>query len=561
MRVVALFRVSTEKQANEGASLDAQQREFRALAAKHGWTIAAEFRGIESATQAATERRVLQQVLAYLRDHGADALWVYEQSRLTRGDELEVALLMRELRERGLRIIVRTVVRDLGSIDERFMVGIQSLVDRAESERIKERMARGRRERARQGKKSCGSAPYGYRNPPPGDPGRGTLRVVEPEAAVVRRVFDLAASGQSERAIARALNGSRVPAPRGGSWGKTTIRRLLDNPAYIGTQASGVWVAEPGTRSFRLDPANPDAVVVENAHPPIVERETWDLVRGRARSPSTARPRMLTGLLWANGVRCAGDAIRGGAFYRSADRAPGGPWLPARAADDAVWDAFVSLASEPAFVERLLEAAHDPGQREIAEREAEYLLDQIGKRGRRRDRLVTMRADGEIDKQEFLRRRDEEDAAIEDLERQLAEQRSKLASIGGSHAARIVGAVRALLHGRARLTEAQKRAVLASIVRRVDVEAERVAVAQERDARGRVLGGRGAAWAIRRVSFRLALPEGLDAAWGGVGADGAGDRAGRVGRPVTTACAADRAACAGEREMPSHRVGRLVTTG
>ena len=34
------------------------------------------------------------------------------------------------------------VVRDLGSIDERFMVGIQSLVDRAESERIKERMGR-----------------------------------------------------------------------------------------------------------------------------------------------------------------------------------------------------------------------------------------------------------------------------------------------------------------------------------------------------------------------------------------------------------------------------------
>ena len=65
MRVVALFRVSTEKQANEGASLDSQQREYRELAARNGWITVEEFRGCESATQAASERRVLQQVLAW----------------------------------------------------------------------------------------------------------------------------------------------------------------------------------------------------------------------------------------------------------------------------------------------------------------------------------------------------------------------------------------------------------------------------------------------------------------------------------------------------------------
>src|SRR5690348_7577463 len=112
MRVVALFRVSTERQETEGASLDAQQRTFRDLALKNGWTTVAEFRGCESATQAATDRRVLQQVLGCIRERPVDAIYVHEQSRLTRGDELEVALLMRELRERRLKIVVGGVVRD-----------------------------------------------------------------------------------------------------------------------------------------------------------------------------------------------------------------------------------------------------------------------------------------------------------------------------------------------------------------------------------------------------------------------------------------------------------------
>ncbi len=151
MRVVGLFRVSSEKQANEGASLDAQEHRYHELASANGWTTVAEFRGCESATQAATERRVLQDVLACIRDLCPDALYVHEQSRLTRGDELEVATLFRELKEQQIKIIVGGVIRDLASIDERFMVGIQSLVDRAESERIKERMRRGKRQKGREG--------------------------------------------------------------------------------------------------------------------------------------------------------------------------------------------------------------------------------------------------------------------------------------------------------------------------------------------------------------------------------------------------------------------------
>jgi DNA invertase Pin-like site-specific DNA recombinase len=506
MRVVALFRVSTERQANEGASLDAQERTYREHARRNGWTSVGEFRGTESATQASTERRVLQEVLACVRENAVDAVYVHEQSRLTRGDELEVALLMRELRERRLKIIVNGVVRDLASIDERFMVGIQSLVDRAESERIKERMLRGKREKARQGKRSCGAPPFGYVNPPPGDPGRGRLRVIPEQATVVRRVFDLAVSGKGDRAVAEALNEAGLAASRGGRWCKTAVRRVLDNPAYVGTSASGIWRAAPGTRRFKRDLKADSAILIENAHEAIVDRATWDAVHSRPRLPRTHRPRMLSAMLWVNGEPFSGDSSCHGAFYRAARGVKGSAWLRVESVDGAVWDAFTALATSPEFVQRLLAEAANPKEQAVITQEIDYLQDQIGKRQRRLDNLVGMRADGEINKQTFVAKRDEEERAIEGLAAELAGLRSKMVAADGTVAERVVRAVQVVLPGSRKLTTDQKRSILRSIVRRVDVTAERTGAVQTRSAGGRLAASGGPTWAVTSVALRLALP-------------------------------------------------------
>ncbi|CAG0989419.1 hypothetical protein PHYC_02204 [Phycisphaerales bacterium] len=521
MRVVAMFRVSTEKQANEGASLDAQERTYRELAAKSGWETVAEFRGCESATQASSDRRVLQQVLVCIRETEPDAIYVHEQSRLTRGDELEVLLLMRELRERRTKVIIGGVVRDLASIDERFMVGIQGVVDRAESERIKERLMRGKRERARQGKKTGGPAPFGYRNPRAGEPGRGTLVIVPEEAATVRRVFEMAATGTSTRKVADALNALGLPAPRGGQWGKTSVRRVLECPAYVGTAASGVWVAQKGTRNFRLDMANPKASVVENAHPPVIDRETWDAVRKRPRIPRSKAPRLLTGLLHVNGLRAEGNGNKGRLYYSGPRGAVGAPWLDMDTADGFVWDAFATLATGEEFVERLMREADNPTEREKAAQEIEYLDGQIERQRRRLDNLLTMRADGEITKEVYLAKSAEAGAALGNLEAERRALQAKATVCDGNAARRVVGAIRALLAGRTRLDPAQRRRVLRAIVRRIDAEAERSSASLERDERGRVVRSKLPRWTIQRVTFRLALP----AESGAVAAD---DRAGQL---------------------------------
>jgi DNA invertase Pin-like site-specific DNA recombinase len=534
---------------------------YRTLAERNGWDTVAEFRGCESATQAATERRVLQQVLACIREQSPDAVYVHEQSRLTRGDELEVALLLRELRERRLKIIVNGVVRDLASIDERFMIGIQSLVDRAESERIKERLGRGKRERAHRGQKNSGPAPLGYENPPPGTRDRGKLRIVSEEAAVVRKLFALAASGKGDQAVAVALNDLGMKAPRGGRWGKSSVRRVLANPAYIGTAASGVWTTEPGKRSFRRDLKGDRAIIVKDAHEPIIDRALWDAVHNRARLPRTAVPRMLTGLLWVDGRPFHGDSCHEASFYRAERGLRGCAWLETKATDAAVWEAFASLATSPEFVLRIMTEAANPKEQAVIQQEVEYLEDQIAKARRRLANLVDLRADGDIDRDTFRAKSDEAKQTVDRCETEAAGLRSKLMTADSTVAERVVSAVRIVLGGQTRLTTSQKRSILGTIVRRVDVEAERTAVRQHRGQDGRLAGSGGLAWSIRKVSFRLALPPVQGATAGQLAEEGAGNEPAlaaetdRCGQLATT-----YSDCGQEPGRFDDRGGQLVTT-
>jgi len=143
----------------------------------------------------------------------------------------------------------------------------------------------------------------------------GTARDVR----TVRSIFARYAKGESMDAIADALNDSKARGPwddyknRGGvtRWMPGTVRVLLGNVAYIGT-------VHFGRRSRR----SPDEqIVVENAHPPLIDRETWSIVQHRL-SRIVPKPRgdstfLLTGLIHC--ARCNSLVTGGGGARPDAD--------------------------------------------------------------------------------------------------------------------------------------------------------------------------------------------------------------------------------------------------
>lgn len=507
MRVVALFRVSTEAQANEGASLDAQERLYRERAEQSGWITVGEFRGCESASGAASERAVLQRVLACIQAERPDAVYVHEQSRLTRGDELEVAVLLRELREQRVKVLIGGAVRDLASVDERFMVGIQGLVDRAESERIRERSDRGKREKALRGKKNSGPAPFGYRNPPVGHPQRGTLQVVPDEADVVRRVFAWASEGHSTRVIADRLNTEGVPTRRGSRWGKSSVKRLLENPAYIGTHVTSAWVPiRPGSRTFRFEPDNPRAIKVEHAHEPIVSSTLWEAVHGRPKPVTHREPRLLTGMLHIEGQPASGEFSHDERYYRARRAGSGRPWLRAGPTERTVWAALVRAVMKPEMVLALCEEARGSRDRDKIRTEIRRQEHAASKLERRLGGLTDMRADGEIDQPTYAEKRGQIERDTDEINARIDRLRKELAALDPDYARRVLTAVRVFAGGIEKMTGEQQRSVLHSVVRKADVSVEPTGSLPERGESGRFIGGQQEKWSIRSVTFDMVPP-------------------------------------------------------
>lgn len=97
----------------------------------------------------------------------------------------------------------------------------------------------------------------------------------EPHAATVRRVYQMTIDGIGEHVIAKALNEEGVPVMgRGKAWHRSTIAKLLRNPAVTGRLTPGrIDYDEHGKRRRVLEEP------IEGAFPRVISEEDWLAVR------------------------------------------------------------------------------------------------------------------------------------------------------------------------------------------------------------------------------------------------------------------------------------------
>lgn len=135
-------------------------------------------------------------------------------------------------------------------------------------------------------------APYGYRI-------SNKALVIENEAAeIVRKIFRMKIEGYSHQRIADALNKNGISSPlehkretgtsvtgehlkRGSKavWQSVSIKRILENPVYIGTLVQGktTSVSYRDRRRFKRDPA--ELKSFENAHDAIISETEFLIVQ------------------------------------------------------------------------------------------------------------------------------------------------------------------------------------------------------------------------------------------------------------------------------------------
>ncbi len=155
--------------------------------------------------------------------------------------------------------------------------------------------------RMRDGKRCSGSIPYGYKRLPDD---KQTLIVDDEAADVVRRIFNMAASGVSMTEIAETLERDQVLIPSAYQekvcpssarvhsyhapflWTNMTIKYILDRQEYIGHTVLGKTICE-NFKTKKRRAATPDELMFfPNTHEAIIDQDTWDKAqRLRKRNP------------------------------------------------------------------------------------------------------------------------------------------------------------------------------------------------------------------------------------------------------------------------------------
>ena len=225
LRVIGYVRVSTDMQAQEGVSLDAQRERIRCYCKASGFKLVHLAQDETSAKS--LDRPGLTAALKLLESGKADALLVVKLDRLTRS-VIDLGTLLNGyfLNEQHYLLSV-TESLDTRNAMGRFVLYILALIAQWEREAIGERTREAMRHLKAQGV-FLGRAPYGYRFGTTRDAsGRARLEPHSEEQAIIARVIDLHQKGVPQKDIVTTLRTDGTPSPRNVEWNRTMILRIL----------------------------------------------------------------------------------------------------------------------------------------------------------------------------------------------------------------------------------------------------------------------------------------------------------------------------------------------
>jgi site-specific DNA recombinase len=227
---IAYIRVSTDRQASEGVSLEAQQSRIEQWCKDNDYKVVQVFKdaGVSGALSIA-ERDGLSDALAAIKKNKADALIVTKRDRLSR-DYVESGLIDRECVKMKAKVIATDASSHGDSPEEMLMRMIMDAFATHERLVIKMRTRAALQHKKATNQKYCNQTPYGF------EAVDGRLIQVAQEAGVVAEIQAARVGGSTLQTIADDLNTRGVPTKTGKQWQPATIHLLLKRSKLVLTQ-------------------------------------------------------------------------------------------------------------------------------------------------------------------------------------------------------------------------------------------------------------------------------------------------------------------------------------
>jgi site-specific DNA recombinase len=381
------------------------------------------------------QRPAIQRALQDAKDGKFHVIVFKEISRISR-DQAEHIEIVSRFQMHGVRVIAINDHLDSDRPETLDLLGIHSVMSEMESKRISSRVSSGKKALARRGN-WLGEAPIGYRL----NPVTRRLEVDEEFADTVVTIFRLFTKERCGTfRIAELLNDSGHYTKNGRLWSRVTVRRVLNNPVYVGDTIYGRTrntlrriYDEHGYSKVRGRSRMPEAdwIVVTDTHPPLVDRDTFeraqDLLRERNHPGAKRAKHPLTGILrcgrCGSGMVCQAQRHSGKEYrYYTCTRAfrfgrgrCSQPNLNAPGLEKALWQYVIDLLAPYQHAEATIRTNLNTGD---AENRRNKLQGELRKTQRALERLLL---DDTILQHTFDQLKAKYVAAIERLERSLAD--------------------------------------------------------------------------------------------------------------------------------------------
>jgi len=254
VRTAIYTRVSTEDQAKEGFSLEAQLERLESYCEAQGWEVSAKY--VDDGHSGTSTNRPAYRRMMEERDKW-DLILVMKMDRIHRNSK-NFMIMMENLERWGKKFTSMNESLDTSTAVGRFVVDIIQRIAQLESEQIGERTYMGMAQKA----ESFGGImgfypPFGYRY------SEGKLTPLAEEEDVVSAMYQSYLSGDSMATIAWRLNQQGILTKRGNRWTIWSVSHILHNPIYVGFLR---W----------------DGRFVDTDHVGIVPRDLFELVQARS---------------------------------------------------------------------------------------------------------------------------------------------------------------------------------------------------------------------------------------------------------------------------------------
>lgn len=340
-RVAIYARVSTDEQADEGHSIDAQVRLCRELCARKGWIIAAEY--VDAGLSGTTTRRPeFQRMMHDARRKEFDIIAVHKLDRFSRS-LVDTLTLLAELAHVGISFCSATEDFDFTTPIGRVLLAMLAAFAQYYIDNLRAETKKGKRERALKGFYN-GVVPFGYQSVPKEQGGIPTPHAQNADAyrEIIRRIM----AGQSGREISDWLNanGFRTTGNRGANlFTPDAVIDITKNRFHLGQVAyKGVWR--------------------DGKHLPLIDADTWNaaqrVLRARTARRDTGKHSVVRAYPLRQIAYCAecGSVLRGQASHgerkykdmQAARRACAGPQLIHAETIETELGAYFSAVALPA---------------------------------------------------------------------------------------------------------------------------------------------------------------------------------------------------------------------